>query len=144
MAREVTERGIAFIRQWEGCKLTAYKDGGGVWTIGVGHTGDVKPGQTISQFEADELLKMDLEDHSIEHMLTVPTKDCEYDAMSSLAFNIGMDRFRNSTCLKRHNLGNKIGAANAMLLWHFDNGKAVPGLMRRREAERRLYLSGDV
>jgi lysozyme len=141
---KISDAGIALIREWEGCKLEAYKDGGGVVTIGVGHTGpDVKMGQTISQFEADEMLKMDLEDHDITPFLDAcPTKQNEYDAMTSLAFNIGLERFRNSTVLKRHKLGNKMGAANAFLLWHFDNGKSVAGLMRRREAERRLYL-GD-
>src|SRR6476620_4006605 len=122
---KISDAGIALIREWEGCKLTAYKDGGGVVTIGVGHTGpDVKMGQTISQFEADEMLKMDLEDHDISPFLDgCPTKQNEFDAMTSLAFNIGLDRFRNSTVLKRHKLGNKMGAANAFLLWHFDNGK---------------------
>lgn len=145
MAREVTERGRSFIREREGCKLVAYKDGGGVWTIGVGHTLGVHEGQCITQAEADQLLADDLAEHCIEPLLGgVPTKDCEYDAMSSLAFNIGMKNFAGSTVLKRHKLGNRIGAANAFLLWHFDNGEPVEGLLRRREAERRLYLSGDV
>lgn len=138
----VSKNGIAFIREHEGCKLTAYKDGGSVLTIGVGHTGkDVHAGQTISQFEADELLEMDLEDHDITPLLGgCQTSQNQFDAMTSLAFNIGMERFRNSTVLKRHKLGNFIGAANAFLLWHFDNGKPVEGLSRRREAERKLYL----
>ena len=138
---KMSAKGIAFLRDAEGCKLTAYKDGGGVWTIGVGSTKGVKPGQTITQFEADELLAMDLEDHDITPFLRdAPTKQCEFDAMTSLAFNIGLERFRNSTVLKRHKLGNRMGAANAFLLWHFDNGKPVAGLMRRRERERRYYL----
>lgn len=138
---KISDRGLAFIREWEGCELKAYKDTGGVWTIGVGHTGpDVKPGMTITQLEADELLRMDIEDHDPTPFLKVPTKQHEYDAMCSLAFNIGLERFRNSTALKRHNLGNRMGAANAFLLWKFDNGKIIKGLMRRREAERKLYL----
>jgi lysozyme len=139
---KVSEKGIAFIREREGCRLAAYLDGGGVPTIGVGHVRGVKLGQTITQLEADELLRMDLEDHDITPLLKVPTKQNEYDAMASLCFNIGMDHFRGSTCLKRHNLGNRIGAANAMLLWKFDNGKPVAGLMHRRELERKLYLEG--
>jgi lysozyme len=139
----ISKNGLAFIREWEGCKLTAYKDSGGVWTIGVGHTGkDVHKGQTISQFEADELLEMDLQEHDISLYLDgCPTTQNQFDAMCSLAFNIGLERFRNSTVLKRHKLGNKIGAGNAFLLWHFDGGVPVKGLMRRREAERKLYLS---
>jgi lysozyme len=137
---QISENGLAFIREWEGCELTAYKDGGGVWTIGVGHTAGVKPGQRISQLEADELLRLDVEDHDISPYLKAETEQREFDAMSSLAFNIGLERFRNSTVLKRHNLGNRIGAANAFLMWRYDNGKAVKGLLRRREAERKLYL----
>ena len=138
---KMSAQGIAFLRDREGCKLTAYKDSGGVWTIGVGSTKGVRPGQTITQFEADELLAMDLEDHDISPFLgDCPTKQNEFDAMMSLAFNIGLERFRNSTVLKRHKLGNRMGAANAFLLWKFDNGKVVPGLMRRRELERLLYL----
>ena len=137
-------RGLAFIRQWEGCKLEAYQDGGGVWTIGVGRTKGVKPGDTCSQAEADEWLLEDAEDHNIDPYLgDVPTRQNEYDAMTSLAFNIGLERFRNSTVLKRHKLGNRVGAGNAFLLWKFDNGKMIPGLLRRREAERRLYLGPD-
>jgi lysozyme len=138
-----SEKGIAFIKAREACKLTAYRDGGGVWTIGVGHTGKaVHQGQTITQFEADELLRMDLDDHDISRLLKVETKQHEYDAMTSLAFNIGMERFRGSTVLKRHNLGNHVGAANAFPLWRYDNGKVIAGLVRRRELERKLYLEG--
>lgn len=138
---QISERGLAFIRQWEGCELKAYLDGGGVATIGVGHTKGVKLGQTISQAEADELLLEDIEDHDIGPLIG-SAKQNEFDAMTSLAFNIGLERFRNSTVLKRHELGNRIGAANAFLLWKFDNGKIITGLLRRREAERKVYL-GD-
>jgi lysozyme len=61
--------------------------------------------------------------------------------MTSLAFNIGLSRFGNSTVLKRHKLGNYQAAGSAFLLWRFDNGKLVKGLLNRREAERMLYLS---
>jgi lysozyme len=60
--------------------------------------------------------------------------------MTSLAFNIGLERFRNSTVLKRHKMQNYVGAANAFLLWKYDNGKLIPGLLRRREAERKVYM----
>jgi lysozyme len=60
--------------------------------------------------------------------------------MSSLAFNIGLTRFANSTVLKRHKMQNYMGAANAFLLWKFDNGRIINGLLRRREAERKLYM----
>lgn len=140
--RKVSAKGRRLIETWEGRELEAYKDGGGVWTIGVGHTGpDVKPGMKITEAECDMLFDLDLDEHCIEPFLgNSPTNDNEYAAMTSLAFNIGLERFRNSTVLKRHKLGNKMGAANAFLLWRFDNGQPVKGLLRRREAERRVYL----
>jgi lysozyme len=147
---KISNEGLAFIRQWEGCKLEAYLDTGGVWTIGVGHIKGVKPGQKISQLEADEMLRMDIEDHDISRFITAPTKQREFDAMCSLAFNVGMGGYRkdgtiipgfqHSTVLKRHNLGNRIGAANAFRMWNKDNGRIVKGLVNRREAERKLYL----
>lgn len=148
---KISEKGLALIREWEGCELSAYLDGGGVWTIGVGHTGpEVKRGLTISQFEADELLALDVEEHDIGRFLKVPTKQREFDAMCSLAFNIGLGGYRkdgtpipgfmHSTVLKRHNLGNPTGAANAFRLWNKDNGRIIKGLINRREAERRFYL----
>lgn len=153
---KMSAKGLAFLREAEGCKLKAYKDGGGVWTIGVGHTEGVKPGQTITQFEADEMLAMDLEEREDELnaiLKGVPTRQCEFDALLSLAFNIGfgdpnhkpkpIPGLKTSTVLKRHKLGNRIGAANAFLMWNKDNGKVVPGLMARRERERALYLSDE-
>jgi lysozyme len=137
----VSERGLALIKEFEGCRLEAYKCPADVWTIGYGHTQGVKRGQTITQFEADELLRLDVEDHDITPYLDgAETSQNQFDAMSSLAFNIGLTRFANSTVLKRHKLGNKLGAANAFLMWKISNGKVLPGLVRRREAERKLYL----
>ncbi len=142
MARKVSAKGRRLIADWEGRELEAYRDGGGVWTIGVGHTGpDVKKGMVIDEAECDRLFDLDLEDHDIAPLLgDAHTTQDQFDAMTCLAFNIGLERFRNSTVLKRHKLGNHIGAANAFLLWKYDNGKFIPGLLRRREAERKLYM----
>jgi len=141
---EMSAKGRERLKGFEGCELMAYRDGGGVWTIGVGHTKGVKAGDKISQFEADELLDQDLQDHDITPLLDdCPTRQCEYDAMMSLAFNIGLENFRHSTVLKRHKLGNKMGAANAFLLWVYDGGKRVQGLVNRREAERKIYLGAS-
>jgi len=137
----VSDKGLSLIKEFEGCELKAYLCPAKVWTIGYGHTKGVKPGQTITQFEADELLRMDVEDHDISDLLgDTPTTQDQFDAMSSLAFNIGLTRFAGSTVLKRHKLGNKLGAANAFLMWKLSNGRVLPGLVRRREAERKLYL----
>jgi lysozyme len=75
---------------------------------------------------------------------SVPTSEDEFSAMVSLAFNVGLQAFATSTLLKRHKAGNKIGAANAFMSWIFANKKKLPGLVRRREAERELYLGEAV
>jgi lysozyme len=140
---QVSEAGRALITGFEGDKLRAYKDTGGVWTVGRGHTGkDVFPGMEITEAESLRLFALDCADHDITPLLNgCPTKQTQFDAMTSLAFNIGMERFRNSTVLKRHKLQNYLGAANAFLLWVYDNGRREPGLVKRRELERKLYLA---
>jgi lysozyme len=139
---QIGDFGLALIKSCEGLRLDAYQDTGGVWTIGYGHTLGVSKGDTITPGEAERLLIEDIGRHDITPLLDgAPTKQCQFDAMTSLAFNIGLERFRNSTVLKRHKLQNTIGAANAFLLWVYDNGRKEPGLVKRRELERKLYLS---
>lgn len=141
--RPINAAGRKLISQWEGNKMRAYLDGGGVPTICTGHTGpDVHLGLTLTPEECDRFFEMDIAEHNIEPLLgDAPTSDNEYAALTCLTFNIGLARFAGSTALKRHKLGNRIGAANAILWFNKDNGRVVQGLMNRREAERRLYLS---
>lgn len=139
---KINDAGLALIKRSEGLRLEAYQDGGGVWTIGYGSTHGVNPGSTITPGEAERLLMEDLERHDITPYLDCcPTTANQFSAMTSLAFNIGLERFRNSTVLKRHKQANRIAAANAFLLWKYDAGRIVKGLLNRREAERNLYLS---
>lgn len=146
---KINEKGKALVKRFEGLRLEAYPDpgtGGHPWTIGFGHTGpEVKRGLVITPGEADRLLEKDLArfETGVEAMLCgVPTTEDEFSAMVSLAFNIGLGNFATSTLLKRHKAGNKIGAANSFLSWVFAGKKKLPGLMRRREAEKELY-EGD-
>lgn len=145
--RRINDAGLAKLKGFEGLELHAYKDGGGVWTIGYGHTGkDVHEGMAITPGEAERLLMADLcfFEAGVDALTRgVPTSDGEFAAMVCLAFNIGLERFRGSTVLKRHLLGNRAGAANAFLLWKYINGVPSAGLLKRREAERALYLSGS-
>lgn len=142
--RRINDVGLAKLKGFEGMKLAAYRDGGGVWTIAYGHTGkDVHEGLEITPGEAERLLMADLcfFEAGVDAVTRdVPTKDCEFAAMVCLAFNVGLERFKSSTVLKKHRLANRMGAANAFLLWKYDNGKIVAGLLRRREAERLMYL----
>jgi lysozyme len=144
---KMNEKGRALVRRFEGLRLDAYRCPAGVLTIGYGSTGPhVKTGMVITPGEAERLLDKDLArfETGVTAMIgSVPTSEDEFSAMTSLAFNIGLGRFATSTLLKRHKLGNKIGAANAFLMWNKAGGQILKGLMRRREAERALYL-GEV
>lgn len=139
---QISQSGLALIKRAEGLRLDAYLDGGGVPTIGYGSTLGVHMGQTITPGEAERKLLEDIARHDITPLLDgCATKQCQFDAMTSLAFNIGLENFRGSTVLKRHKLGSYEAAGNAFLLWKYIKGKPSQGLLNRREAERLLYLS---
>lgn len=143
---KINAKGKDLIKRFEGLRLDSYRCSAGVATVGYGHTGpDVRMGMTITPGEADRLLDKDLArfETGVEAMLCgCPTTEDEFSAMVSLAFNIGLGAFATSTLLKRHKAGNKIGAANSFLSWVYAAKKKLPGLMRRREAEKELY-EGD-
>jgi lysozyme len=131
---------------WEGLRLTSYRDGGGVWTIGYGHTGpDVYAGKTISLEEAKRLAAVDIEEASgaVNSGVKVELTQNQFDALVSLTYNIGNTAFLRSTCLKKLNVGDYNGAAEALTWWNKDNGKVIPGLVNRRKAEKELFLTPD-
>lgn len=144
MARRINDAGLALIKSFEGCHLTAYRCPAQILTIGYGSTGShVKEGMTITQAQAEELLRKDLArfETGVEALLGgTPTSDDEYSALVALSFNIGLNALAGSTVLRRHKAGNKVGAANAFLMWNRAGGQVLRGLTRRREAERLLYL----
>lgn len=140
----ISPSGIDFIKAHEGCALTAYQDGGGIWTIGYGHTGNVHEGDTITQDQADALLVADCEpaEDAIDSKVTVPLNTNQYDALGSFTFNIGVENFENSTLLKLLNAGDYQGAADQFGRWvHDAAGNVEPGLVRRREDEKELFLT---
>lgn len=137
----ISKRGITFIKRWEDCRLAAYKDGGGVWTIGFGHTGHVLPGLVINYQQAEDLLRSDLNvaERVIRHAVEVPLSQNEYDALSSFIFNIGSTQFFGSTLRARLNNCEYDQAADQFPRWCYDNGKLVKGLQNRRRDERLLF-----
>jgi lysozyme len=141
---KINDKGKALVKRFEGLRLEAYRCPAGVATVGYGSTGPhVRMGMTITPGEAERLLDKDLSrfEAGVSAMVTgAPTTEDEFSAMVSLAFNVGLGKFATSTLLKRHKAGNKTGAANAFLSWVFAGGKKLNGLIRRREAERELYL----
>ena len=141
----INDAGLAIIKRSEGLRLEAYRCPAGVLTIGYGSTGPhVKQGMTITPGQAERLLHEDLarfESGVTNCLCGAPTNSNQFSAMVSLAYNIGLGSFATSTVLKRHKVGNYALAANAFLLWNKANKKVLPGLTRRREDERELYLS---
>ena len=140
--RKTDAAGIKFLKDAEGVKLRAYKDSGGVWTIGVGHIAGVKRGQVITEEEAEEFLAEDLEDAEagVDDAVTAALNQNQFNALVSLAFNIGVSAFARSTLVRKLNAGDNQGAADQFLRWNKDNGATVPGLTNRRRKERALFL----
>ena len=144
--------GLAVLKHYEGCELTAYPDpatNGDPWTIGYGCTGaDIKRGLTITMDNANERLYKKLSQEFEPGVLSVlkqPIEQGQFDACVCLAFNIGMGNFRSSTLAKRFNAGDMKGAADQFLRWNRAAGKVMLGLRRRRASERALFLgmTGD-
>ncbi|HAV1633657.1 TPA: lysozyme [Enterobacter hormaechei subsp. steigerwaltii] len=145
---QTSEKGIALIKQFEGCKLTAYQDSVGVWTIGYGWTQPVdgKPiraGMTIKQETAERLLKTGLVSYEIDvsRLVKVSLTQGQFDALVSFTYNLGARSLSTSTLLRKLNAGDYAGAADEFLRWNKAGGKVLNGLTRRREAERALFLS---
>jgi lysozyme len=141
--RKINAAGLELVKSFEGLRLDAYRCAAGVLTIGWGSTGPhVKEGMTISLEEAETLLKTDLArfERGVDAMTEgVATSDNQFAACVSLAYNIGLGAFVGSTVLKRHKLGNHLGASRAFILWNKAKGQVLKGLTRRREAEAKLY-----
>lgn len=142
--------GIALMHHYEQCRLTAYPDpgtGGAPWTIGWGDTGpDVVEGLTITQAEADARFARRLAEEFEPGVLAAIrgyADPMEFDAMVCLAYNIGVGSFGASTVLRKHNAGDKPGAADAFRMWNKSGGRVMKGLQRRREAERAVYIGRE-
>lgn len=145
---QTSDKGIALIKQFEGCKLTAYQDSVGVWTIGYGWTQPVdgKPiraGMTIKQETAERLLKTGLVryESDVSRLVKVGMTQGQFDALVSFTYNLGARSLSTSTLLRKLNTGDYVGAADEFLRWNKAGGKVLNGLTRRREAERALFLS---
>lgn len=140
---KISDKGIEFLIKEEGEVLTAYKCQAGVWTIGVGHTGkDVKPNMTITKEKARELLKADLKrfEDVVNKSIKVTLEQHQFDALVSLAFNIGTNAFANSTVVKRINAGADMkDIEEAWKMWRMGGGKVLPVLVARRGREIKLY-----
>lgn len=133
------------IARSEGCRLVAYRDIAGIWTIGWGHTKGVRVGDIITQEEADRRLLDELHGFAegVIERLARPASAWQFGAMVSLAYNIGLAAFAGSSVLRAHNAGDFAAARRAFELWNkatIDGRKqVVAGLAARRAREGALY-----
>lgn len=138
--RTISAAGIALIKRFEGCRLTAYKCSAGVWTIGYGHTSGVHSGQVITQAQADAFLRQDLEKferyvNSTAYVpITAQLNDNQFAALVSFAFNCGQGNLKR-LCAGR----NTAQIAAAMPQYCKAAGRKLPGLVQRRAAEVALF-----
>lgn len=149
---KTSEKGIELIKSFEGLRLTAYLCPANIPTIGYGHTktvtqSDVKNGKTITEEQATELLKRDLEEfeNAVNDLVTTEIKQQEFDALVSFTYNLGKGAFASSTLRKLVNKRQFLSAANEFEKWNKAriNGKltVLKGLTRRRKAEKELFIS---
>ncbi|CAI1515456.1 lysozyme [Serratia entomophila] len=145
---QISNAGISLIKEFEGCRLKAYQDSVGVWTIGYGWTQPVNgrkigPGMVIDQATAERLLKCGLVQYEqgVNQLVKVIITQGQFDALVSFAYNLGLRSLSTSTLLRKLNAGDKHGAADEFGKWVNAGGVRLNGLVKRREAERKLFLS---
>lgn len=135
-------QGLDLTKQFEGLVLTSYQDQGGVWTIGYGHTGpSVHGGMKITEDQAEQLLESDLAGAvaAVNRAVKVDISQSQFDALVDFVFNLGAASLLTSTLLRDVNAGNFSDAAPEFLKWDHCKGVVVNGLLRRRQAEMKLF-----
>ena len=144
----VSNKGVDLICEFEGKRLVAYDDGVGIWTIGFGtikypNGVRVKKGDTCTLDQAKEYMRHDLIEfeHTVNSSVKVPLNQNQFDALVSLAYNIGSNAFKSSTLVKKLNAGDYQGAADQFNVWVNAGGKRMQGLVNRRDKEKLLFLS---
>ncbi|MDQ9128540.1 lysozyme [Serratia fonticola] len=139
---KVGVEGLNLIKHFEGLRLQAYQCSARAWTVGYGHTVGVRPNDVITEGEADNFLRQDIanSEQVVNMNVHVPLTQNQFDALVSFVFNLGIGSFLASTLIKKLNSGDYGGSAEEFLRWIHVNGKKIPGLVRRREAEKSLFL----
>ena len=146
---KVSEQGKDFIKSWEKCRLTAYLDSVGVWTIGWGRTTMVHKGDTCTQEQADEWFEEEIDAFANKVQALIYGEVCqnEFDALCSLAYNIGVAALGRSTLMKKLNQKDYLGAAEQFLVWNKGtvNGTltVIAGLTNRRKSERKILKEAE-
>lgn len=150
---QVSDAGYNLIKKWEALKLTAYKDGGGVWTIGWGATtyesgAAVKAGDKITVARAVQLLNFHAGNAAaaVNSNIKIALAQNQFDALVDFVYNLGAGALAKSDLrvLINTNPDDFDGIAKQFRRWVYDDGKVVQGLVNRRESEIALYTSGAV
>jgi GH24 family phage-related lysozyme (muramidase) len=139
---KINANGLLLLKSFEGLRLESYLDAVGIWTIGYGTTANVVQGMRISQAQAEAFLMRDLAtfEQTIASTVKVPLNSDQLSALVSFTYNVGSTAFAESTLLQLLNKNDYIGAADQMLRWNKGDNLELPGLTRRRQAERSLFL----
>lgn len=135
---------LALVKKSEGCRLQAYADATGHPTIGYGHTGaSVRIGDTITQEQADSLLQSDINRVAVQvsALLTTQPTQGQFDALVGFAYDVGIGNLKASRLLYKLRIGDVDGAAGEFAKWVTSDGEKLPDLIKRREAEKALFLS---
>ena len=139
---KASQNAIDLIKKWEGYSALAYKDVGGIWTVGYGHTEFVREGDYFNPDEAEIVLKKDLEffEKKLNSYLTVKLNQNQFDSLVSLMYNIGHGAFRESTIREYLNTGQITLVPNEFKRWNKVAGKIYAGLRNRRIEEINLFM----
>lgn len=131
------------IKQFEGLRLEAYLCPAGIWTIGYGHTSGVSPNSFITIQEADEYLHRDVAAIEMQlNKLNLSLRQCQWDAIVSFVFNVGIGNFKASTLLAKIRINpDDNSIIDEFLRWVYANGKVMRGLQKRRLTEMKLHFS---
>lgn len=140
---KVSNNGINLVKRFEGLELKAYRDSVGILTIGYGHTHAVKAGDIITGEQADAILREDLQvaELTVNTNVKVKLTQGQFDALVSFVFNLGSGNFVKSTLIRKLNAGDYAGSADEFGKWVNAGGKKLPGLVKRRAAEREVFLT---
>ena len=137
----ISEEGIELIKNFEGCELKSYQDSVGVWTIGYGHTKEVKEGDEINQEHAEFMLTEEMPEYEgyINNMVKVPLEQNQFDALCSWVYNLGPTNLKNSTLLTVLNQERYKEVPQEIKRWNKAGGVVLNGLIVRRQAEALLF-----
>tara|TARA_Y100001938_G_C8049148_1_gene410659 strand:+ start:80 stop:526 length:447 start_codon:yes stop_codon:yes gene_type:complete len=141
----ISKEGLSLIKKFEGCELEAYLCPAGVWTIGYGHTKDVKEGDKINRDEADYLLQEEMIEYEsyINDFVEVPLEQNQFDALCSWVYNLGPTNLKNSTMLKVLNEEKYSDVPQEIKRWNKAGGEVLDGLIKRREAEAKMFAGEE-